>query len=118
MWRKIEQAANDPHKSVPYAPYLMYIVEQVVGRSFHHNGTSPTQCVIWAPEVLVVVLFLLPLVVRPLVLPPTVLTVVALLLLLLAPLRSVVGVVAVSSSMLLGSFRRPSVTRLRRMIVV
>jgi hypothetical protein len=37
MWRKIEQAANDPHKSVPYAPYLMYIIEQVVGRSFHHN---------------------------------------------------------------------------------
>jgi hypothetical protein len=46
-----------------------------------------------------------------------VLTVVVLLLFLLAPPRSVVGVVAVSSSMLWGSFGRPSVTRLRRMIV-
>jgi hypothetical protein len=36
MWLKIEQAANDPHKSLPYALFLMYI-EQVVGRSFHHN---------------------------------------------------------------------------------
>jgi hypothetical protein len=38
MWCKIEQAANDPHKSLPYAPFLMYIIEQVVGRSFHHNA--------------------------------------------------------------------------------
>jgi hypothetical protein len=37
MWRKIEQAANDPHKSLPYASFLMYIIEQVVGHSFHHN---------------------------------------------------------------------------------
>jgi hypothetical protein len=38
MWRKIEQAANDPHKSLPYASFLMYIIEQVVGHSFHHNA--------------------------------------------------------------------------------
>jgi hypothetical protein len=37
MWRKIEQVANDPHNSLPYALFLMYIIGQVVGHSFHHN---------------------------------------------------------------------------------
>jgi hypothetical protein len=45
MWRKIEQAANDPHKSLPYAPFLMYIIEQVVGRSFHHNAVHKSYSV-------------------------------------------------------------------------
>jgi hypothetical protein len=45
MWRKIEQAANDPHKSLPYALFLMYIIEQVVGRSFHHNAVHKSYSV-------------------------------------------------------------------------
>jgi hypothetical protein len=40
MWRKIEQAANDPHKSLPFALFLMYIIEHVVGHSFHHNAVD------------------------------------------------------------------------------
>jgi hypothetical protein len=45
MWRKIERAANDPHKSLPYASFLMYIIEQVVGRSFHHNAVHKSYSV-------------------------------------------------------------------------
>jgi hypothetical protein len=45
MWRKIEQAANDTHKSLSYAPFLMYIIEQVVGRSFHHNAVHKSYSV-------------------------------------------------------------------------
>jgi hypothetical protein len=45
MWHKIEQAANDPHKSLPYAPFLMYIIEQVVGCSFHHNAVHKSYSV-------------------------------------------------------------------------
>ena len=35
MWGKIVEASVDPHKSLPYAPYLMHIIEQVVGHSFY-----------------------------------------------------------------------------------
>jgi hypothetical protein len=45
MWHKIEQAANNPHKSLPYAPFLMYIVDQVVGHSFHHNAVHKSYSV-------------------------------------------------------------------------
>jgi hypothetical protein len=45
MWHKIEQAANDPHKSLPYAPFLIYIIEQVVGHSFHHNAVHKSYSV-------------------------------------------------------------------------
>jgi hypothetical protein len=37
MWSKIADVAVDSHKSLPYAPYLMYIVEQVVGYEFSHD---------------------------------------------------------------------------------
>jgi hypothetical protein len=117
MWRKIEQAANDPHKSLPYAPFLMYIIEQVVGRSFHHNAVHKSYSVrhlglkgiggTSAPS------------------PTRGLTTRAFSggayhggapPLLLTPPRSVIDVVEVSSSMRWGSFRRLSVTRPRRMI--
>jgi hypothetical protein len=45
MWRKIEQDANDPHKSLPYTQFLMYIIEQVVGHSFHHNAVHKSYSV-------------------------------------------------------------------------
>jgi hypothetical protein len=41
MWYKIEEAANDPHKSLPYAPYLMHIIEQVVGYCFSYDCNHP-----------------------------------------------------------------------------
>jgi hypothetical protein len=37
MWSKIADVAVDSHKSLPYAPYLMYIIEQVVGYEFSHD---------------------------------------------------------------------------------
>lgn len=37
MWNKIEDAAVDPNKYLPYAPYLMHIIEQVVGQGFSHE---------------------------------------------------------------------------------
>jgi hypothetical protein len=45
MWFKIEEAAIDPHKSLPYAPYLMQIIEQVVGHSFSLDCTHPSYSV-------------------------------------------------------------------------
>jgi hypothetical protein len=45
MWHKIEQAANDPHKSLPHASFLMYIIEHVVGCSFHHNAVHKSYSV-------------------------------------------------------------------------
>jgi hypothetical protein len=41
MWYKIEEAANDPHKSLPYARYLMHIIEQVVGYYFYDCNHPP-----------------------------------------------------------------------------
>jgi hypothetical protein len=41
MWYKIEEAANDPHKSLSYAPYLMHIIEQVVGCCFSYDCNHP-----------------------------------------------------------------------------
>lgn len=41
LWRKIHEAANDHHKSLPYAPCLMYIIEQVMGRCFYHSTQYP-----------------------------------------------------------------------------
>jgi hypothetical protein len=37
MWSKIAYVVVDSHKSLPYAPYLMYIIEQVVGYEFSHD---------------------------------------------------------------------------------
>ena len=34
MWTKIVDASVDPHKYLPYAPYLMHIIEQVSGMQF------------------------------------------------------------------------------------
>jgi len=36
MWNKIVDASVDPHKYLPYAPYLMHIIEQVTGVQFSH----------------------------------------------------------------------------------
>ena len=36
MWNKIVDASVDPHKYLPYAPYLMHIIEQVTGMQFSH----------------------------------------------------------------------------------
>lgn len=37
MWTKIAEASVNPHKSLPYAPYIMHIIEQVVGHRFYHD---------------------------------------------------------------------------------
>jgi hypothetical protein len=42
MWRRICTAALEPKKAFPYAPYLQYIIEQVVGRRFHRDWKHRT----------------------------------------------------------------------------
>jgi hypothetical protein len=37
IWRNIQEVSLDPHKSLPYALYLMYIIEQVTGFSFAYD---------------------------------------------------------------------------------
>jgi len=37
MWNKIVDGSVDPHKYLPYAPYLMQIMEQVTGVQFSHS---------------------------------------------------------------------------------
>ena len=39
MWRHIQKVSLTSSQSFPYAPYLMYIIEQVTGFGFHHDIT-------------------------------------------------------------------------------
>jgi hypothetical protein len=41
IWRNIQEVSLDPHKSLPYAPYLIYIIEQVTGFSFAYDTNHP-----------------------------------------------------------------------------
>jgi len=41
MWRHIQEVSLTSSQSFPYAPYLMYIIEQVTGFGFHHDVTHP-----------------------------------------------------------------------------
>jgi hypothetical protein len=41
IWRNIQEVSLDPHKSLPYDPYLMYIIEQVSGFSFAYDTNHP-----------------------------------------------------------------------------
>jgi len=34
IWTELQIAANDAKRSLPYAPYLMYMIEQVSGKRF------------------------------------------------------------------------------------
>lgn len=61
MWGRIEQTAVDPHKSLPYAPYLMHIIEQVVGASFSKDVVHRPYSVRHLAPLLSLVVILLPL---------------------------------------------------------
>jgi hypothetical protein len=44
MWNKIADASVDPNKYLPYAPYLMHIIEQVTGMQFSHPCIHAPVC--------------------------------------------------------------------------
>jgi hypothetical protein len=41
MWRHIQEVSLTSSQSFPYAPYLMYIIEQFTGFGFHHDVSHP-----------------------------------------------------------------------------
>jgi hypothetical protein len=38
LWAKIQLTSEDTWKSLPCAPYIMFIIEQIIGYFFTHNG--------------------------------------------------------------------------------
>ena len=38
MWREMRNAMEDGRKGIPYAPYLMFIIERVTGYRFEKDG--------------------------------------------------------------------------------
>ena len=96
MWNKIADASVDPNKYLPYAPYLMHIIEQVTGMQFSHPCIhAPVRAKhLGAPHAPPhVLLVLLLLVLLPLVLP--LLLVLLMLMVKIFLLREAVVVAAV-----------------------
>ena len=38
MWRELRNAMEDGRKGIPYAPYLMFMIERVTGYRFEKDG--------------------------------------------------------------------------------
>ena len=38
MWRELRNAMEDGRKGIPYAPYLMFMIERVSGYRFEKDG--------------------------------------------------------------------------------
>ena len=38
MWQEIQVAMDDARKGLPYAPYLMFVIERVTGYQFFKDG--------------------------------------------------------------------------------
>ena len=38
MWRELRNAMDDERKGLPYAPYLMFMIERVIGYKFDKDG--------------------------------------------------------------------------------